>query len=139
MECIKLHIDTEPTLSVAYQKKGQKVSKIRGSYYPFSLQHTNYNSDLLKLKREEQSNEKTLSQDTHPTTPFANPGYNYKFNGMELQGTVFYDFGARNYDPGRALKKCSEDIFSEGASLPRGEMMTRPHHTTTPLTTPSIL
>ncbi len=71
-------------------------------YYPFGLQHTNYNSDLLKLKREEQSNEKTLSQDTHPTTPFDNPGYNYKFNGMELQeefGTVFYDFGARNYDP----------------------------------------
>ncbi len=71
-------------------------------YYPFGLQHTNYNSDLLKLKREEQSNEKSLAQDTHPTNPFDNPGYKYKFNGMEMQeefGTVFYDFGARNYDP----------------------------------------
>nr|MBA3986243.1 hypothetical protein [Flavobacteriales bacterium] len=30
-----------------------------------------------------------------------------------------------NIDPGRALKKCPEDIFSEGASLPRGEKMRR--------------
>ncbi|MBA3987287.1 MAG: hypothetical protein H0X63_12110 [Flavobacteriales bacterium] len=73
---------------------------------------------------------------------------------MELQsefGVEMYDFGARNgacpersrrdsaigrrstepvevwmnIDPGRALKKCPEDIFSEGASLPRGEKMRR--------------
>ncbi|MBA3986241.1 MAG: hypothetical protein H0X63_06655 [Flavobacteriales bacterium] len=30
-----------------------------------------------------------------------------------------------NVDPGRALKKCPEDIFSEGASLPRREKMRR--------------
>jgi len=34
--------------------------------------------------------------------PQQNPGYMYKFNGMELQkefGVEMYDFGARNYDP----------------------------------------
>jgi len=30
-----------------------------------------------------------------------------------------------NIDPGRALKKCPQDIFSEGASLPRGEKIRR--------------
>ncbi|MBA3987446.1 MAG: hypothetical protein H0X63_12955, partial [Flavobacteriales bacterium] len=66
-------------------------------------------------------------------------------------GVNVYDFGARNgacpersqwdpalgkrstepvevwmnIDPSRALKKCPEDIFSEGASLPRGEKMRR--------------
>jgi len=71
-------------------------------YYPFGLQHTNYNSDLAGIKRDEQSNEKSLAQDTKPTNPFDNPGYNYKFGGMELQsefGVEMYDFGARNYDP----------------------------------------
>ena len=71
-------------------------------YYPFGLQHTNYNSDLAGIKRDEQSNEKSLAQDTKPTNPFDNPGYNYKFGGKELQsefGVEMYDFGARNYDP----------------------------------------
>jgi len=45
MGCLKLHIDTtEPTLNVAYRKKGQKASKNRGSYYPFGLEHKGYNN-----------------------------------------------------------------------------------------------
>ena len=64
--------------------------------------------------------------------------YSYMLNGKELKsefGVEMYDFGARNYDPaigrwmnidpGRALKKCPEDIFSEGASLSRGKKMRR--------------
>lgn len=71
-------------------------------YYPFGLQHSNYNNDLDVLGREEQTDEKTIIGGDKPITPFENPGYQYKFGGMELQeefGTVFYDFGARNYDP----------------------------------------
>jgi len=44
-----------------------------------------------------------MATDTEPPTfPLDNPGYQYKFNGMELQsefGVNVYDFGARNYDP----------------------------------------
>lgn len=71
-------------------------------YYPFGLQHSNYNSDLIDIKREEENNEKTLELDVKPHIPVANRGYMYKFGGMELQkefDVEMYDFGARNYDP----------------------------------------
>lgn len=77
MGCLKLHIETEPILSVAYRKKGQKVLKKRGSYYPFGLQHKGYNN--------------VVNGTEHP----------YKFNGKEHNqelGLDWYDFGARNYD-----------------------------------------
>jgi|GEM_PF-6478669 len=55
-------------------------------YYPFGLQHKNYNSDLTKIDRkEENNNEKDFDDTVTPFTPFDNPGYKYKFNGMELQ------------------------------------------------------
>jgi len=72
-------------------------------YYPFGLQHSNYNSDLVRIKREEgQNNEKILDDEVQPLFPIANRGYQYKFGGKELQsefGVEMYDFGARNYDP----------------------------------------
>ena len=72
-------------------------------YYPFGLQHSNYNSDLIKIDRkEENNNEKSFDDTVTPFSPFDNPGYKYKFGGKELQsefGIEMYDFGARNYDP----------------------------------------
>ena len=56
-------------------------------YYPFGLQHKNYNSDLTKIDREEEL--KTLKEAAPPTVPLQNPGYKYKFNGQEYN----QDFG----------------------------------------------
>jgi len=71
-------------------------------YYPFGLQHKNYNSDLTKIDRKEENNEKGLKEAAPPSVPLQNPGYAYKYNGKELQnefGVEMYDFGSRNYDP----------------------------------------
>lgn len=43
MGCFKLHIDTEPTIRLAYSKKVQKPLKISLSYYPYDLKHPGYN------------------------------------------------------------------------------------------------
>ncbi|PKP23952.1 MAG: hypothetical protein CVU03_14110, partial [Bacteroidetes bacterium HGW-Bacteroidetes-2] len=60
------------------------------------------NSDLTKIDRKEENNEKGLKEAAPPSVPLQNPGYAYKYNGKELQnefGVEMYDFGARNYDP----------------------------------------
>ncbi len=69
-------------------------------YYPFGLRHANYNSDLIKIDREEAL--KTLKEAAPPTVPLQNPGYMYKYNGKEYQeefGLNSYDYGARLYMP----------------------------------------
>ena len=69
-------------------------------YYPFGLQHKNYNSDLTKIDREEEL--KTLKEAAPPTVPLQNPGYKYKFNGIELQDEFdlnMYSMDFRQYDP----------------------------------------
>jgi RHS repeat-associated protein len=71
-------------------------------YYPFGLQHKNYNSDLTKIDRKEENNEKGLKEAAPPSVPLQNPGYMYKFGGKELQTEFdinWYDVSARNYDP----------------------------------------
>ncbi len=67
-------------------------------YYPFGLKHNGYNSDHKIFEFNDGTNTVVLT----PVTPSRKETYKYKFGGMELQeefGTVFYDFGARNYDP----------------------------------------
>jgi len=44
--CLKLHIDNEPTLRLAYSKKVQKPLKITLSYYPFGLLQKGYNNTV---------------------------------------------------------------------------------------------
>ncbi len=68
MGCLKLHIETEPILRLAYSKKEQKSSKKMGSYYPFGLKHKGYNNVITST----------------------NPAQNYKYNqgtkGKNFQG-----------------------------------------------------
>jgi len=80
--CLQLHIDQEPTLRVAYSKKGQKLLKNTLSYYPFGLQQKGYNNTVS-------ANANSMAE------RFA---YNGKENNPEL-GLEWMDFGARNYDP----------------------------------------
>jgi len=66
---------------VSYAQNAQKNSLEileENNYYPFGLKHQGYNTDNKQI------------------------GYNYKYNGKELQdelGLNFYDYAARNYDP----------------------------------------
>ena len=81
MGCLKLHINREPELRLAYSKKAQKPSKKRGSYYPFGLQHKGYNNVIS-------ANGNSVAN-------------RFKYNGKELNeelGLEWYDFSARNYD-----------------------------------------
>ena len=86
------------------------------NYYPFGLKHATYNTEsiiivprprgtieeqfaskYMKLKEESIIMEGDLTANAT-----ANSGYNYKYNGKELQdelGLNLYDYGARNYDP----------------------------------------
>ncbi|PKP24245.1 MAG: hypothetical protein CVU03_13200 [Bacteroidetes bacterium HGW-Bacteroidetes-2] len=72
-------------------------------YYPFGLQHGNFNSHRSKIDRDEElNNEKSLLDTAPPTFAFENPGYQYKYNGKEYNEELdlnWYDYGARNYDP----------------------------------------
>ncbi len=70
-------------------------------YYPFGLQHKNYNSDLTKIDRKEENNEKGLKEAAPPSVPLQNPGYMYKYQGQERQdefGLGWDSFKWRNYD-----------------------------------------
>jgi RHS repeat-associated protein len=72
-------------------------------YYPFGLQHKNYNSDITKIDLlPEQNNEKGLKEAAPPSVPLQNPGYMYKFQGQELEvefGKNTYAYQWRDYDP----------------------------------------
>ena len=72
-------------------------------YYPFGLQHKNYNSDITKIDLlPQQNNEKGLKETAPPLLPLQNPGYMYKYNGKELQdelGLDWYEYGSRMYMP----------------------------------------
>ncbi len=79
-------------IRVSYTKDettGLPVRLEQNHYYPFGLKHTNYNTEIMKLRGPD------------PIASVTNP-YRYKYNGKELQdelGLNMYDYGARNYDP----------------------------------------
>ncbi len=82
MGCLKLHIDQEPRLIVAYSKKGQKLLKNTLSYYPFGIVQKGYNNTIT-------SNANSMAE-------------RFAFGGKELGeelGLDWYDVQARNYDP----------------------------------------
>ncbi len=88
------------------------------NYYPFGLKHGSYNTEkMIIVPRPEPDpavSAKFMMQKVdvlaaamemppgEMITPEIYSGYNYKYNGKELQdelGLNMYDYGARNYDP----------------------------------------
>lgn len=73
-----------------HETTGLPVRLEQNHYYPFGLKHTNYNTEIMKLRGSD------------PIATVTNP-YKYKYNGKELQddlvGLNLYDYGARNYEP----------------------------------------
>jgi RHS repeat-associated protein len=71
--------------------------KEENHYYPFGLQHGNYNVDYLEYQ--EIGDNIVLYPPLNANDKLR---YNYKYNGKEMQdelGLAMYDYGARNYDP----------------------------------------
>jgi RHS repeat-associated protein len=71
--------------------------KEENHYYPFGLQHGNYNVDYLEYQ--EIGDNIVLYPPLNANDKLR---YNYKYLGQELQdelGLNMYDYGARNYDP----------------------------------------
>ena len=106
-------------MSFGLDPKTQQLVKFEeNNYYPFGLKHSRYNDQLREITEkqsysihlediitEKRSAQKTLAIPSNPDAEdivLENSGYQYKYNGKELQdelGLNMYDFGARNYDP----------------------------------------
>ena len=90
------------------------------NYYPFGLKHGSYNTEQFvivprpEFEADPAVSDKYMTQKEEYFTgvlelppvrdlvPDFYSGYNYKYNGKELQeelGLNMYDYGARNYDP----------------------------------------
>ncbi len=68
-------------------------------YYPFGLEHTYYNTTTKDFELKEASSGSGFITKIEQV---ANSGYQYKYNGKELQdelGLNWHDYQARNYDP----------------------------------------
>ena len=95
MGCYKLHIENEPTLSVAYRKKAQKLLKNTLSYYPFGLQQKGYNDVISSNVNSVGNKIKT-------------------FQGQEIHdelGLDWFEFKYRFYNPSNSTPSIT--LFSE--------------------------
>lgn len=87
---------------------------VQNHYYPFGLKHGTYNNALKTIANYKDVESLNISLDEKGVVsksgippPIAvavveNSGYQYKYNGKELQDELnlnLYDYGARNYDP----------------------------------------
>jgi hypothetical protein len=110
-------------LSYGINPETGRLTKIEeNNYYPFGLKHRSYNTEAKIIVKHEpidgfetDSFDKYMVQKTDvleeemerpPNSTNSNPefysGYNYKYNGKELQdelGLNMYDYGARGYMP----------------------------------------
>ena len=106
-------------MSFGLDPKTQQLVKFEeNNYYPFGLKHSRYNDQLREITEkqsyniqlediitEKRSAQKTLAIPSNPDAEdivLENSGYQYKYNGKELQdelGLNWYDYQARNYDP----------------------------------------
>ena len=85
------------------------------NYYPFGMKHATYNYQLKTIENLKDVPSLNTTSDSKAAVPIdpdpigninlqiiKNSGYQYKFNGKELQdelGLNVYDYGARMYDP----------------------------------------
>ena len=83
------------------------------NYYPFGMKHATYNYQLKTIENLKDVPSLNTTSDSKAAVPIdpdpignlqiiKNSGYQYKFNGKELQdelGLGVYDYGARMYDP----------------------------------------
>jgi len=90
-------------IRLSYTQSGTELKILEENhYYPFGLKHSNYNTDIVRYKKD-------VDGITVVLRPTERSEYQYKYNGKELQdelGLNMYDFGWRNYDPaiGRFLR-----------------------------------
>ena len=93
-------------VSYGYDQKYEVLKIIEENhYYPFGLKHTNYNSGKRKYEKDEEEVGKMRLRPVAPTDGWFVPN-NYRYNSKEFQdelGLNWYDYGARNYDPGTGM------------------------------------
>ncbi|EDO25886.1 predicted protein, partial [Nematostella vectensis] len=103
-------------LSYAYDPSIQTTKIIEENhYYAFGLKHTGYNSDLLLWMEDIVTDKMSLRKMFTPKSS----GYQYKYNGKELQtelGQNVYAYGWRDYGPAigsfNKMDRFSETYFS---------------------------
>jgi len=100
--CLKLHIENDPRLRLAYSKKEVKPIKNTLSYYPFGLQQKGYNNTVT-------ANSNSMAE-------------KFAYNGIEQEkalGLNLYEMALRSYDPAIARFNGIDPVthYSMGTSV----------------------